>query len=182
MSDNLSPLEKAKVAFVVKPWNKNSGKIVTKGLEENVKKARIPKEYFGNPEDVRKKAKVYQDQSHREVVNNATKVLEKGNEKLLVEYAEIEGINCVLHKLTITQIRKFLDAIKKITKENFKSDEVVLLKPKLAYSVGRESKVLPLMEVLEPCIDKVNDWNTFKRFVQFIESIVAYHVYYGGRD
>ena len=88
--------------------------------------------------------------------------------------------------LKTAQIRKFLDAIKKLdsrtTQENFDPEKVILLKVPLAYAAGKQKKVKLLMEVLEPCIDKVNTHSDFKKIVQFIEAIVAYHKYYGGQD
>ena len=89
--------------------------------------------------------------------------------------------------LTTSQIRKFLDAVNKIKssghqKKDFRS-ACLLLKPKLAYAAGRQKKAVgPLMTVLEPCIDKVCDEEDFTRFHRFVEAIVAYHRYYGGRD
>ena len=107
----------------------------------------------------------------------------------LVEYGEKMGdflANQV--RLKTTQIRKFLDAVNKISAEGLdKEDEffrerTILLKPKLAYAAGRQDEVKPLMTVLDPCMDRVEDGKDFDRFARFVESIVAYHKYHGGRD
>lgn len=111
----------------------------------------------------------------------------------LVGYAESLGRHLVQINLKTNQIRKFLDAVKKISavkltgpaeggRDSFDRDGVKLLKPKLAYAAGRQSEVKPLMKVLEPCIDRVETKEDFKQFARLVESIVAYHRYYGGRD
>ncbi|MEW6064674.1 hypothetical protein P378_05020 [Desulforamulus profundi] len=104
----------------------------------------------------------------------------------LVEYAEKAGEYLCQINLKTNQIRKFLDAVKKIESEcskgNFDRDSVKLLKPKLAYAAGRQKEVKPLMQLLDPAINKVNSIDDFKKFARFVESIVAYHKFYGGRD
>lgn len=91
--------------------------------------------------------------------------------------------------LKTTQIRKFLDNIRKIESQSdkgkkFNPDLVILLKPKLAYAAGRDwNRIKPLMEVLEPAISAgAKGYDDFKRLVALIEGIVAYHKYYGGQD
>lgn len=104
----------------------------------------------------------------------------------LVKYSEQAGEYLTQINLKTNQIRKFLDAVKKIESEcgvgKFDRDAVKLLKPKLAYAAGRQREVKPLMELLDPCIDKVNTIEDFRKFACLVESIVAYHKYYGGRD
>lgn len=91
--------------------------------------------------------------------------------------------------LKTTQIRRFLDGVRKIDVQsdkgkNFKSDLVVLLKPKLAYAAGRDqTKIMPLMQILEPAITAgAKTYEDFKRLLALIEGIVAYHRFHGGRD
>ena len=97
--------------------------------------------------------------------------------------------------LKTSQIRRFSDAVKKIesqVKENpdpesFNRDSLLLLKPKLAYATGRlkEGRKNPLelfQRIIDPAIDKVKDRADFLRFAQFMESIIAYHRFHGGRD
>lgn len=104
----------------------------------------------------------------------------------LVDYAEKSGEYLCQINLKTNQIRKFLDAVKKIesqcSKGSFERDSVKLLKPKLAYAAGRQREVKPLMELLDPAINIVNSVEDFKKFARFVESIVAYHKFYGGRD
>lgn len=104
----------------------------------------------------------------------------------LVKYSEEMGQHLTQINLKTNQIRKFLDAVKKVGSEGgkgkFSRDEVKLLKPKLAYAAGRQQEVKPLMSLLDPCIDRVNTKEDFKQFARLVEGIVAYHKFYGGRD
>jgi CRISPR-associated protein Csm2 len=109
--------------------------------------------------------------------------------KLLGEYLKEQG-------LKTNQIRKFLDAVKRMKvklaqdKEDSFSvieDELFLLKPKLAYAAVRQqdrggNPVKPLSDVISEAIDKVKDSPDFYRLVQLIESIIAYHKAAGGKD
>ena len=95
-------------------------------------------------------------------------------------------------KITTSQIRKFLSGVNLIQnkmndEEETLSDETVneikYLKIKLAYQAGRENKIKVLYDNLVPEIDNIG--NSKKRFLEFskyIEAIVAYHKFYGGKD
>lgn len=91
--------------------------------------------------------------------------------------------------LKTTQVRRFLDGVRKIDAlsdkgKKFNKDSVILLKPKLAYAAGRDKeRIGPLMDVLEPAITAgAKTYEDFKRLVALIEGIMAYHKYYGGKD
>jgi CRISPR-associated protein Csm2 len=113
--------------------------------------------------------------------------------KELVEDTEKLGKHLVRDVKT-TQIRKFLDAANRLRfhpdrKTNFTTaikGELQLLRPKLAYAVGRQSEknkgIKDLQTVIECAIKKVNTPDDFIRFLQLIESIVAYHKFAGGKD
>jgi CRISPR-associated protein Csm2 len=118
------------------------------------------------------------------------------NIRELVTDAEEIGRKLKDGRLETNQVRKFLDAINRIKAElldevgsedkdeaRFKKIEVdiVLLKPKLAYAAARQAAAKPLQEVLDVAIDRVESMNDFKRLVQFVESIVAYHKAAGGK-
>ncbi|MGK7926275.1 MAG: type III-A CRISPR-associated protein Csm2 [Spirulina sp.] len=105
-------------------------------------------------------------------------------------------------RLKTNQIRKFLDAINRIKAQSARSNDqkdslspkerdkaifkdieadIVLLKPKLAYAEARQKRAIkPLNRVISAAIDKVHSLEDFKRLVQFIESIIAYHKSEGG--
>ncbi len=106
----------------------------------------------------------------------------------LIEIAEKMGKYLKEKDLKTTQIRKFLDSVRKIDYQfnigkSFNKEKVILLKPKLAYTAGREAKVKPLMEVLDPAITaSSSSYESFKKLIALIEGIIAYHRYFGGRD
>ena len=106
---------------------------------------------------------------------------------VLVEQAQKIGKSLANGGLKTTQIRKFLDAVNAIKsrgaqEKDYYKNQCILLKPKLAYATVRQDQVRPLMTVLEPCIDKVHSEEDFMHFHRFVEAIVAYHRYHGGRD
>lgn len=94
-------------------------------------------------------------------------------------------------RMTTSQIRKFFGEIKRIQAdfENCKQD-VILLDPKIAYSVGRARKeakkdqklaIEKFYTTINPLIRKIDgNAKKFKHFVQVCEAIVAYHKAKGG--
>lgn len=98
--------------------------------------------------------------------------------------------------LTTSQIRKFFGELKRIQADPDRNKEdIPLLKAKLAYAVGRDkkndrgrsfnkTKIGEFYEELEKGIDYIrkdeNRNGDLIRFVKLIESIVAYHKFYGG--
>ncbi|MEH2317185.1 type III-A CRISPR-associated protein Csm2 [Nostoc sp.] len=106
----------------------------------------------------------------------------------LVKHAEQFGPYLKQQRLETNQVRKFLDAVNRIKanlaeKGDFSGqiDEVILLKPKLAYAAARQRAAKPLAEVMSTAIDKVRNKEDFERLVQLIESIIAYHKAEGGK-
>lgn len=94
--------------------------------------------------------------------------------------------------LTTSQIRKFFGELKRIqaAPEKFK-EEIPLLKAKLAYAVGRDlkkgknqTKINDFYEELEKGINGIRQDNKedLMRFIKIVESTVAYHKFYGGKD
>ena len=76
----------------------------------------------------------------------------------------------------------------KLKSDNEWSEEIhndlVLIKPKLAYAAGRQRNVRPLYDLLSQGITAtVNSKEKVKgleNFIQLVESIVAYHKFHGG--
>ena len=97
--------------------------------------------------------------------------------------------------LRTTQIRKFLNTVVdlngaismksregKITEAEIR-DQALMLEPQLAWAATRQYRqVMPLHDVLIPCIETVYDAKDFKRLNKFIEAVVAYHGFHGGRE
>lgn len=103
--------------------------------------------------------------------------------------------------LTTSQLRKFLAAVNALTNkvEVYRAQhegaaalspalasEVKYLKVKLAYQVGRNSRaVRPFVETarLTEWIDGIGmDIRAYEDFARYVEALVAYHKFYGGKD
>ena len=83
--------------------------------------------------------------------------------------------------LKAAQLRRFYEAMLAIRGK--KSASLMILKPQLAYAKARASRELtPFFVVVNPLMERVHDSEDFNRLVQFIEAIVAYHKYHGGKD
>lgn len=82
-------------------------------------------------------------------------------------------------KLTTNQLRKFFGEVKRQQMSGYNETDFVLLKPKLAYAVGRakdpKAKINDFYHVISNAIDQVYDEESFKRFIKIFEAIVAYH-------
>lgn len=88
-------------------------------------------------------------------------------------------------KMTTSQLRKFFGEVKKQQMNGYDETEFVLLKPKLAYAVGRakdpNAKINDFYHVISRAIDcvKADTQETsekrFHNFIKVFEAIVAYH-------
>ncbi len=84
-----------------------------------------------------------------------------------------------------TQLRRIFDSVRRVEldfqrEERFSRDDVLLLKPRLAYAVARQEKLRPIFTWLDKAIDRVQDGSDFQRLVQFIEAVLAYYKYERG--
>ena len=110
-----------------------------------------------------------------------------------VEFAEKFG-NYLAEKedqaepLTTSQLRKFFGEVKRQQMTGYDDTKFVMLKPKLAYAVGRAKqngrkgkyqKIEDFYSVMADAIDKVeastDKPKAFKNFITAFEAIVAYH-------
>jgi len=108
-----------------------------------------------------------------------SEIIENGGEPL-VTAAEILGRK-LARSLKTSQIRKVYGAVKKIQmSEEFNRNELIMLKPKLAYAAARKPEVEDLKDTLTKAINEVDDDKKFKNFVDFFEAILAYHRAFGG--
>ncbi len=98
----------------------------------------------------------------------------------------------IVSDVTTSQIRNAYGTVKKLEMQNTFTDksyrELLLLKPKLAYARGRaESKKRDNFKQLEDALGAgidavdVKQPETFKRFCNFFEAILAYHKAAGGK-
>lgn len=90
--------------------------------------------------------------------------------------------------LTTSQLRKFFGEVKRQHMMGYNETEFTMLKPKLAYAVGRAKqngkknkaqKIEDFFVVITDAIDKVlsssDRAKAFKNFITAFEAIVAYH-------
>ena len=107
-----------------------------------------------------------------------SEIIEKGGEPL-VAAAEVLGRK-LARNLKTAQIRKVYGAVKKIQMSEFNRNELIMLKPKLAYAAARKPEVEDLKDTLTKAINEVDNDEKFKNFVDFFEAILAYHRAFGG--
>ncbi len=79
-----------------------------------------------------------------------------------------------------TQLRRVFDTVRKVEldferEKKFSRDEVLLIKPRLAYAVARENKLQPLFPWLDKAIDRVVDEKDFQKLTKFVEAVLAYY-------
>lgn len=119
----------------------------------------------------------------RQGYNLPADVIEEGGEPL-VSAAEDLGNRLENRGLKTSQIRKVYGAVKKIQmSDEFRRNDMIMLKPKLAYAAARDDAVTDLKDALTQAIDRVgDDPKRFKNFVDFFEATLAYHKDAGGRD
>jgi len=116
-----------------------------------------------------------------------------GNKEKMVEDAEKLGKYLADNELSTSQIRNIFSETKRMRSYEKNKNELILLRPKLAYIAGRHGKkdrrtgklvgpVPDLSKVLDECIKKIHNETHFKNFKDFFEAILAYHRYYGGKE
>jgi len=83
---------------------------------------------------------------------------------------------------TVLALRTKLKTEKGFTEEIH--NDLVLIKPKLAYAAGRQRNVRPLYELLSlgitAAVNSTDQVKGLENFIQLVESIVAYHKFHGG--
>lgn len=65
--------------------------------------------------------------------------------------------------------------------EKLKHD-LILIKPKMAYAAGRQKDVRPFYDFVSAAIAATKTMEDLKIFIAIMETIVAYHKYYGGKE
>ena len=123
----------------------------------------------------------------------AGKVLSEESSEVLIAVAEALGILLIRGEVKSNKIRNIFGYVKKLEGETMTDEDELnreifyklrLLSPKLAYTVGRASgKERDALSLLKSYFDKLidrigNDKKKFKTFIDFFESILAYHKYY----
>lgn len=111
----------------------------------------------------------------------------------LVAFAQQTADALVKQNLTRSQIRTIFTEVRQIEaiwdkRQGEAIRRLTMLKPKLAYQAARSSTVNQLRDVLSDAIDQVigapeaKRNETFTRFVELFEAILAYHRAKGGKN
>ncbi len=108
-------------------------------------------------------------------------------DKELVAFAETMGKYMVENGLTKSKIRSIYGEIKRIQMGKFEKEKAsfYLLKPKVAYALGRDEKNrgLKMFKLLfDRSFDFVTDEKSYQNFCNLIEAVLAYHKANGGKD
>ncbi len=108
-----------------------------------------------------------------------------GKEEIPVTKTQIRkiltAVNLLKNKVDV--FRMYNHAVQDINKDL--AMEVKFLKVSVAYQAGRDNKVRKFVEcaAIEKEIQNIGkDIKKFYEFCRYIEALVAYHKYYGGRD
>ena len=105
----------------------------------------------------------------------------------LVDYAEKAGRFMAKKGLTNSKIRSIYGEIKRIQMSEFEKEKsaFILLKPKVAYALGRDvnNEGLKLFkEIFDLSSTDVANQKSYHNFCNFMEAILAYHKANGGKD
>jgi len=125
-----------------------------------------------------------QSQSKPEIDVDKIKKILNGDAEILNQYADELARDYLSpknesQKLSTSQIRNVLDEIQRM--KEYDSIKLQLLRPKLAYAAGRhKGKVKDFRDLIEILLKHTNQHN-FPYFKYFIEAIVAYHRFHGGK-
>jgi len=124
------------------------------------------------------------DKLSQQEKENIKKIIKEQNAKILKEFANKLGKK-YSRDISTSQIRNVLDRIQRMKKYN--PNELLLLEPLLAYVVGKQQKhKRPIFDhfyqVVSEAINQVEKEEHFEYFRRFIEAIVAYHRYHGGKE
>lgn len=110
-----------------------------------------------------------------------------GADKEMITFVENAGMYMAKNGLTNSKIRSIYGEIKRIQMSEFEKEKTsfYLLKPKVAYALGRDEKNKGLKlfkEIFDTCFPYVMDTKTYKNFCNLIEAVLAYHKANGGKD
>ncbi len=110
-----------------------------------------------------------------------------GADKEMVTFVEKAGKYMARNGLTNSKIRSIYGEIKRIQMSEFEKEKTsfYLLKPKVAYALGRDGNNQGLKlfkEIFDNSFPYVTDTKTYKNFCNLIEAVLAYHKAYGGKD
>lgn len=114
------------------------------------------------------------------------KWITEGIDKSFIEFAEKVGYYMAKNGLTSSKIRNIYSEIKRVQTDFEKEkSSFYLLKPKVAYAVGRDKNNLGLQMfklVFDECFNNVETAQHYYNLCNVMEATIAYHKANGGRD
>ena len=120
-----------------------------------------------------------------EAENVILKLKEKGNDKIYLKTSQLRkflsAVNAVTNRVMVYHAQHLDETKLPITL----AFEVKYLKVKFAYQAGRMREVREFGETarIKEHIDRVGDsFREYQCFARYMEALVAYHKFYGGRD
>ncbi len=114
-------------------------------------------------------------------------ILDKVTDKTVIfadKFGKHLGSGDRSEKMTTTQLRRFFGEVKRQQMNGYDKSKFILLKPQLAYAVGRAyqnktgKKIEDFYDVMTHAIDLVSEEKHFENFIKVFEAIVAYHKKY----
>lgn len=97
-----------------------------------------------------------------------------------VKRSQFRRVFTHIKKIQANVESKKLDKTANIPGEILK--EILLLKPKMAYTAGRHTSITDFYDVVVKFVNGMKTVTEFNRFYDFVEATLAYHRYHGGRD
>jgi len=84
-----------------------------------------------------------------------------------------------------TQLRKFYGYLlefqrnveSKVTDKHQRIDRLPLLKAKVAYLVARNNRLVPLVQQLEPWLNKAEGIEDLEKIIRFMEGVISFYKY-----
>jgi len=106
---------------------------------------------------------------------------------ILNKSAELTGLLLKAYGISASQIRRYLDGLRKIkvsqSKETFSSSDVLLQQVKVAYAAGRNRELSFFFDIMKPAIEiGSKDYEHLEQLLRFVEAIIAYHRFYKGEN
>lgn len=118
--------------------------------------------------------------------------IKQGATPAMVTAADEAGKYMADNGLTSSKIRSIYGEIKRIQMKGFEEEKTAfyLLKPKVAYAVGREKQtnknnmegLILFQLIFNQCFQYVTNDATYKNFCNLMEAIIAYHKAYVKND
>jgi CRISPR type III-A-associated protein Csm2 len=105
------------------------------------------------------------------------KIVIQGDGAVLVDWGEKIG-KALRGKVHLATVRRIYGTLKRLELGAFDEAakrEMLLLRPRLAYTVKRQSSATGLAQVLEPALRIVAGPEHLRNLIDFFEAILAYH-------